>query len=380
MGWRGQRLPGLACNNGGMRKIAKGELKFWGVLVVVGVVLWTVFYMLFVRNWPYVIEGPGPTLNVLGNLDGKQLITVNGQEDKPEMGQLRMVTVSLRGGPGHQDVKGLELIRAWTNPAMHVERYDRMYPKDETAEQEMKIQRQYMESSMDSARAAALTYLHQPFEARVTVVGVSDKSDAKGKLQADDRILWLEVNGKKTAIKSTAELYAVAQSSAPGTVLNVGFERDGEERQTQVQTIAAPPGRKGSLLGVFIRADYKFPDDIKISVGDNIGGPSAGTMFTLGIISRLTHQDLAGDQVIAGTGTMSPSGEVGPIGGIVQKVYGAQRDGAKWFLAPTSNCGDFKNQKLPEGIKIVAMSDVNDAVNAVKQIAAGQGEHLKGCE
>ena len=89
------------------------------------------------------------------------------------------------------------------------------------------------------------------------------------------------------------------------------------------------------VIGVEVQQGYKFPFPITITVG-NIGGPSAGMMFALGIIDKLTPMNLTGGKFIAGTGEITASGEVEPIGGIQQKMVGARDAGATVFLTPAA--------------------------------------------
>ena len=92
---------------------------------------------------------------------------------------------------------------------------------------------------------------------------------------------------------------------------------------------------------------FKFPFDVKISL-DKVGGPSAGMMFALGIVDTVTPGDLTGGKHVAGTGTITPDGAVGPIGGIGQKMVGARSGGATMFLAPAANCDDVVGH-IPDG-------------------------------
>jgi PDZ domain-containing protein len=124
------------------------------------------------------------------------------------------------------------------------------------------------------------------------------------------------------------------------------------------------------IIGVGVGDQYKFPFTVKISIGD-IGGPSAGTMFALAIIDKLTTDDLTGGKFIAGTGEITPDGQVQAIGGIQQKMIGARNAGATIFLAPASNCGDVKGA-VPSGLRIVKVSTLSQAVSDLEAIKAGQ--------
>lgn len=118
---------------------------------------------------------------------------------------------------------------------------------------------------------------------------------------------------------------------------------------------------------------------IKLHI-DDIGGPSAGMMYALGILNKLTNTDLAGGKIIAGTGTIDNSGKVGPIGGIRLKMISAKRDGAKWFLAPNSNCNEVVGN-IPQGLKVVSVKTLDDAYKALVKIKAGKNlDSLRTCK
>ena len=108
------------------------------------------------------------------------------------------------------------------------------------------------------------------------------------------------------------------------------------------------------MVGVAVSETYKFPFQVKIRVGD-IGGPSAGLMFALGIIDKLTPGNLTGGRFIAGTGEISADGTVSPIGGIQQKMVGARAAGATVFLTPAANCPDTAGA-VPQGLRLIKVS------------------------
>jgi PDZ domain-containing protein len=124
-------------------------------------------------------------------------------------------------------------------------------------------------------------------------------------------------------------------------------------------------------VGVVLREKFTFPVTVKISVGD-VGGPSAGLMFSLGIYDKLTPQELTGGRFIAGTGTITPEGQVGPIGGIQQKMVAARAAGATVFLTPTQNCGDAVASD-PKGLRLVRVDTMHSALQALSALRTGQG-------
>ena len=111
---------------------------------------------------------------------------------------------------------------------------------------------------------------------------------------------------------------------------------------------------------------------------DDIGGPSAGMMYTLGLIDKLTEAEETGGKTIAGTGTIDAKGKVGAIGGIRLKMIGAKRDGATWFLAPESNCDEVVGH-VPSGLRDVKVATLDDAYDALVAIGQGKGDSLPHC-
>ena len=123
------------------------------------------------------------------------------------------------------------------------------------------------------------------------------------------------------------------------------------------------------MIGILVSGTYDFPLEVDIAL-ENVGGPSAGLMFALGIIEKMTVEDLTKGQVIAGTGTIDAQGTVGPIGGIRHKMHGALNDGATWFLAPADNCPDVLGH-IPDGLEVIPVATLEDAIEALEIIHAG---------
>lgn len=98
------------------------------------------------------------------------------------------------------------------------------------------------------------------------------------------------------------------------------------------------------LLGVILVSVPADGATIEYNLED-IGGPSAGLMFTLAVVDKLSPGELTGGKFIAGTGTISESGEVGPIGGITHKIRAAKDAGAEVFLTPAANCGKLRPRR-----------------------------------
>jgi len=312
---------------------------------------------------PYVILGPGPTLNTLGkDSSGQALITISGHPSFPTSGHLNMVTVSYQGCQGNTFNIFTALV-AWLNPHEAVVPEGEICPAGQTQQQTQQQDTQQMTSSQQSATAAALTELHIPYQTQVVVVQTVPGYPAHGVLRAGDVII--AVDGKP--VTSASGLSTLIYAHPAGSTLTATILRDGKTQQVQVGT---KQSGGHPVMGVEITEKYKFPFDVRISVGD-IGGPSAGLMFALGIIDKLTPMNLTGGKFIAGTGEIEASGKVDPIGGIQQKMIGARQAGATIFLTPASNCADAKGA-VPAGLRLVSVSTLSQAVNDLEAIKAGQ--------
>ncbi len=316
---------------------------------------------------PYVILGPGPTLNTLGSVSGKPLITITGHVTYPTSGHLNMVTVSYQGGPG-ANLNIFTALAAWLNPHEAVVPESELFPPGQTAEQSQQQDTQEMTGSQQTAIAAALTELHIPYTTEVTVVHAVSGYPAYGVLKAGDVIT--AVDGKP--VTGASSLTSLISAHPAGSTLTLTIDRNGTTRQVLVGTVkgAGEAGGGHPVVGVEIQEQYKFPFTVTISVGD-IGGPSAGTMFALGIIDKLTKLNLTGGRFIAGTGEITASGQVQAIGGIQQKMIGARDAGATYFLTPASNCSDTTGA-VPAGLRLIKVSTLSQAVTYLEDIKAGK--------
>ena len=312
---------------------------------------------------PYVILTPGPTLNTLGkDSSGQPLISITGHPTYPTSGHLNMVTISYQGGPG-ADLNIFEALRAWVDPSEAVVPESELFPAGQSAQETQAQDVEEMASSQEQATAAALTQLHIAYQTQVEVVSTVAGYPASKSLKAGDIIE--AVNGKP--VTGETALSSVIKSYPTGTVLQIQVLRGGK-------TLTLPVASKSSdgtpVIGVQVQQQYKFPFNVQITVG-NIGGPSAGMMFALGIIDKLTTDNLTGGKFIAGTGEITPSGQVEPIGGIQQKLVAARSAGATVFLAPAGNCSDTAGA-VPAGLRIVKVSTLSQAVSDLEAIKAGK--------
>lgn len=319
---------------------------------------------------PYAITSPGPTVDTLGEVDGTPLIDVEGAEVYPTTGELRLTTVSTSGGPGYPVTLG-DVLRAWASGARSVVPVETIFAPQDTRDEIDELNQAEMISSQENATVAALEELGYEVPTTLTVAEPVDGTGAQGVVRADDVITTLD----GAPMTSFSVLSAAMDEVTPGDTIRLGVTRGGEPYELEVVTTDDGNGR--ALIGVLIDPTFDLPVDVSIQI-ENIGGPSAGTMFALGIIDRLTPEDEAAGQVIAGTGTMDLTGQVGPIGGIRQKLVGARRDGAAWFLAPADNCDEVVGH-VPDGLTVVRIGTLEEARDAVAAIGSGDGAELEGC-
>jgi Lon-like protease len=302
---------------------------------------------------PYVELGPGPTWDTLGKDKGKDVIQITGTTSSGSAGQLRMVTVGVT-----DHISLWEALRGWLNNNDAVVPREVIYPPEQTQQQVDQENQQQFKDSQSSAETAALRALGYPVQ--VTVQEVSAGLPADGHLKVGDMIT--SVDGKN--ITSAQELTQLIRAKAAGSKLAIGYTRGGAPGTT---TITSAKGEDGSpRIGVQIDQKQPHPFQISISLND-VGGPSAGLMFSLGIIDKVKPEDLTGGLDIAGTGTIDDDGNVGAIGGIAQKMRGAKRDGATIFLVPADNCAEATANAVP-GLKLVKVSTLTNALSALQTL------------
>ncbi len=252
-------------------------------LVVCAVPVVGLFAVALLAPLPFVVAQPGLTADVLGERDGKPVITVAGAPTRPTAGQLRMTTIQATGPSTTVNLP--ELLDHWFDSSRAVMPKEAVYSSGGTDKEIEQHNLEEMAKSQSAAAEAALGYLH------------------------------------------------------------------------------------------------KDPKDVKVDLNlADVGGPSAGLLFSLGIVDKLDGDgsggDLTGGRTIAGTGTIAANGEVGAVGGVPLKTQAARRDGATVFLVPKAECSDAQSE-LPEGLRLVPVTSLTDAVNALR--ALNRGEDAPSC-
>jgi PDZ domain-containing protein len=325
---------------------------------------------------PYIALTPGPVYNTLGTTDGKQVIQIKGHPSYVSKGRLDLTTVSVQGAPGYRPITLFEALGFWRDPDVAIVPREVQYPpgKDEKdIEAEVTAQ---MNQSQDAAKVAALRLLGANVTtSRLVVDSVVSDTPAAKVLKEDDEIK--SVDGR--TVTTSQQLRDAITVHKPGETVEIGYARGGRTLTAQIKTVAAPGQPTRAVVGISTGevCPCEFPYDVDIALGEDVGGPSAGLMFTLAIVDTLTSGDMTGGVHIAGTGTIDVDGVVGPIGGIHQKLVGARRAGAVHFLVPAGNWDDAQ-QDPPAGLTLHKITSLKDAVAAVCAIGRSTDEPCQG--
>ncbi|MGW0175497.1 YlbL family protein [Rhodococcus sp. NPDC003322] len=307
---------------------------------------------------PFVALGPGPTFNTLGEVEGKQVVDIEGTELDPTTGNLNMTTVSVRDGLTVFDAFGF-----WLSGRYGLVPREEVYPADRSRDQVQEENAADFAQSEESAELAALHFLNKPVALEVT--DVSADGPSHDLLRTGDRIV--SING--TPVRTVGEVQRSVADLAPGTVATIVVERDGGQVTVPV-TLGARPGHDDvGYLGITPTEKPDVPFTVDFNLAE-IGGPSAGLMFTLAVIDKLSPGELNGGGFVAGTGTIDSDGDVGPIGGIPYKLIAAREAGATTFLVPAKNCDEAK-QRVPDGLRLVKVDNLTGAVDALESLNSG---------
>ncbi|MEU9961966.1 PDZ domain-containing protein [Streptomyces sp. NPDC050982] len=336
-------------------------------------------------NVPYSEMSPGPTVNTLGEHDGEPVLQISGRKTYATTGHLNMTTVRVTSADYKMNL--VEAVYGWLAHDNKVVPHDTLYPNGKTEEQSTQENAEEFSQSQESAKVAALKEMDIPVQSWVIVSTVVKDTPAEGRLHAGDVIK--AVDG--TTVKAPDDVAKLVTKHKPGekvvfTIVPAKEQAAAEKEnrtatKTEEITITTAKsddtGEQRAIVGISAGTDHTLPFTIDIKLAD-VGGPSAGLMFALGIVDKLTPGNLTGGKFVAGTGTITDDGEVGPIGGIEMKTVGARDKGAQYFLTPKDNCAAAARD-VPEGLTLVKVDTIDDAMSALKDIRGGKTADLPKC-
>lgn len=322
---------------------------------------------------PYAIYSPGPTFDVLAvDANEAEIIQVAGHKVYRDDGQIRFTTV--QSSPRGQRKSLFEALQAWFDPDQAVIPYDIAHPPNKTAEDEQREGAVSMVTSQDVAIAAALRELDYEVPSVVQVAFVAEDGAAFGELRVRDKIL--EADGRP--VTESKDVVDAVQRHGEGDPVTFLIERNRKELTVEIEPVLTEvDGVRTPRIGIDLGVGYDFPFDVSITVDEGIGGPSAGLMFSLAIYDTLTPGSLTDGEIIAGTGELRDDGSVGPIGGIQQKIAGAEDAGAELFFVPADNCDGVDG--VDTDMTLVKATTMHDALESLEAWADDRDADLPSC-
>ncbi len=322
----------------------------WSVLFIGFVVLTTGAGMVAsVIDVPYYAYEPGP----VHELDQFVEAGVDGQLD----GEFLMLTVALH------EVTAMEFAMAMVDPVVDLVRRERVRPVDISPEEYRENTLRSMNESKNTAIFVALDYLGYEVTLAgdgVLVAGVLEGTGAEGVLEDGDVVISIDGVPVLVATDATREIGA----HAIGDILDLVILRDGEEVEVSIELTEHTQEKGRPMVGFLATThNWRYESEVQVEIdSQNIGGPSAGLMYALTVIDLLSDDDLLEGFVIAGTGTIDSNGNVGPIGGIRQKLVAAEREGATYAFVPEGNWDVAQSAPL-DHLQLVKVATIQDALD-----------------
>ena len=313
-----------------------------GALFVVGALILGAWNL----ELPYLAFSSGPVS------DAADAIVVSEVETYPPQGELLMLTVV------SQDINLFEAFIAGIDPTIDLVRAEAYRQPEESDEDYRKRVLQQMDDSQTRAITVALDYLgYDMVPTDVLVTDLVPDKPAEDVLEIGDSIDGLN---DFEVVRGT-DLTEALDGLRPGDVVELEVTREGTTQTLEVELAERDDGSGGAMIGIVVGELTEPPFPVSIQAG-NVGGPSAGMMHALAIIDTLTPGEMTQGHIVAGTGTIQYDGSVGGIGGIRQKVVGAEAAGAEYILVPQANYEDALTAER-ESIEIVPVATLQQAID-----------------
>lgn len=327
------------------------------------IVVFLLVYLIFFMPLPLYMEVPGGAFSL------DEMVEVNHEYSDDE-GDFYITTV------GIQSVSPINLLSSVLPYHNLVSKVDVMGELNDL-ETYNKIQKYYMNHSIHTAIKVAFDAAEKEYDFEyngVYVLQLIEESNFFKELKIGDIVK--SVDGQ--SFQSSQEFIDYIQKKNVGEEVTLDVVRDTEELSTSGKLILLESGLAG--IGIGLVDDTSIITDPEVSIHSaNIGGPSAGLMFSLQIYSQLLEENIRGNYKIAGTGTIDSDGKVGQIGGVEKKVVAADREGADYFLVPADeDTGELESnykkaletaQAIKTDMKIVPIATMNDAIEFLEQLA-----------
>jgi PDZ domain-containing protein len=321
---------------------------------------------------PFVSWSPDAARDTLGSVNNEPIIKVSGIPTYPTTGRLDMTVVATT--PADARLSLPQALLSYWLPHRDALPRDAVYDPGKSAEQVQDEDADRMETAQDDAVVAALRADGQPVLERPAVYSVTVGGPAHERLRPGDLIT--AVDGVSTPTEK--EVRNRIQAHQVGDTVIFTVIRAKQERRVKVITAESTTQPDAPVVGITLGSGYDYAPEISFELGQQIGGPSAGLVFALAIYDKITDGDLLGGRHVAGTGTISPTGEVGPVGGIQEKIAGAENAGATEFFVPASNCADLDG--LRTDVRLIKIGTLRDAITAMQALdSSGRAGALPSC-
>ena len=321
---------------------------------------------------PYVTWRPGKPVDVLGNTDAGPIIEIKDAPTYDTSGKLLLTVVSTSTASAHVSLP--EAMLVYFQGGSYAMPRELIYPAGSSQKEISEAAVASMDTSRENAVVAALRAAGIPVVERPMVSDVIMTGPAGGKLEPGDLIL--EVNGHP--VETAQDVSRAVNATVIGRGVTFLVDRDGTEQRITVTAAASSQDSSRPVVGIGLGTGYEYAPGIAFGLGDDIVGPSAGLVFALGIYDHLTDGFLVGNATVAATGEIDPSGGVTAIGGVREKIVGAEKAGASIFLLPSDNCASVGD--LQTKVRLVPVATLRDAVAALQFIAEGNEAEVPSCD
>lgn len=311
---------------------------------------------------PYVALVPGSVK------DTEPLLAVSGTEQFPSDGELLFTTVRLRQQPNLWEYLWL----SFDDDAEVVP--EAVIFGDRSAEENRQVNLDMMVDSKQIAVAVALEELGYDAVQTdgVIVQQLVAGTPAELALQPNDSIL--AIDGLPTT--NVVTLVDILSERGPGDQIVLDVQRPGDQAVQELPVVLAenPEDPERAFLGIEPRDRERFNDDIGFTVeidSGSVGGPSAGLAFTLAVLDQLTDGELTGGKRLAVTGTINAAGDVGPVGGVVQKTAAVRDLGIEVFIVPATLPPDELDavfDKAGDDVLIIPVANLGEALDALDDL------------
>lgn len=309
---------------------------------------------------PFVAWTPGATYDVLGTAGSAPVIGVEGLATYPTTGQLRLTTVSQTRVDAPLSLP--EALLAYVLPNRDVLPRWAVYGAGRTPQQVKEEEKQLMDGAQSNAMVAALRAAGMTVRELPMVQSVRLSGPAIDKLEPGDFVVSID----NIAVMSVEDVQTRIRAKGVGQKLVVGMIRDGQALSTTIDTVGSNNDGKVATIGVTWTTGYSYAGKVTFGIDPKIGGGSGGLVFALAIYDKITPGDLLKGRSIAGTGGIDAGGEVQSIGGIQEKIAGAEAEGSTVFLVPAGNCSDTVG--IDTKVTLVKVRTLTGAVAALEQL------------